>query len=463
MPQPFIFPALIRHALRGFVKETWAPMPKPRPKIGHLLGHIPVQRSDALAAFLQLQKECGGVVRLELPVGTAHLVTDLDAVQKVMVDEQRIFGKQTRTYNLVRRFLGNGLVTSEGDFWRRQRRIAQPAFHKERLDGLVPTMCSSTQEIIDHWAKSSEVDAAVSMNQLAVKIAGLTLLSTDPTSEANKISQALDVLSRTTMERVENPFQAPPWLKTKKNRAFDEAAKTLDRVVYGVIAERRAGERKNDLLQMFLEAKDEESGENMSDAQLRDEVMAMFLAGHETTATAMAWTLYLLAKHPEWQDRIAEEAKGLDSSNLTPKDISRLQLTKQVVQESMRLYPPVWVLGRAPTVDTTLNGFDIPKGSRVFVPMWVLHRHPQHWDSPNVFDPNRFAPDKVKLMKKMQYIPFIAGPRMCIGAQFAMMELALITALLVNRFRFSSLNDPVPEPLVTLRPKGGVHLKLEPR
>lgn len=463
MHQPFIVPAVLRHARRGFAKENWAPMPKPRLKIAHLVGHIPLRGTEQLAGLLHLQKECGDVVRLELPVGTAHLVTDLDAIQKILIDEQRIFGKQTRGYDILRQFLGNGLVTSEGDFWRRQRRIAQPAFHKERLDEFVSTMCASTQNIIDEWANRAEVDAAVSMNRLALQIAGLTLLSTDPTSDASQISKALEVVLHAAIGRIENPFQAPQWIKTKRNRSFDDAAKTLDRVVYRIIAERRSGEEKNDLLQMFLEAKDEDTGEKMSDAQLRDEVMTMFLAGHETTANAMAWTLYLLAKHPEWQDKIAEEAKGLDSNNLTPKDITRLQLTKQVVQESMRLFPPVWVTGRAPTVDTTLGGFDVPKGSLIFIPMWVLHRHPQHWPSPDQFKPERFAPDKVKQMKKMQYIPFIAGPRMCIGAQFAMMESVLITALLVNRYRFSSLNDPVPEPLLTLRPKGGVQLSLRPR
>jgi cytochrome P450 len=434
------------------------------PWIGPLFGHLPAPGAAKLDGLMKAALSEGDVVRFEFPHITGHLVAHPDHVQQVLVDQHRLFTKQTRGYEKLRAFLGNGLVTSDGDFWLRQRRIAQPAFHKKRIAGFATTMVEAAEDVVRRWERPARegtpIDVAEEMSRVTLRIAGETLLSTDPSDKANAVTAALTTVLHEANERINSPFALPDHWPTPRNRRYREAAQELDRIVLDIIERRRRGnESRDDLLQMLLEARDPDTGAGMDDRQLRDEVMTMFLAGHETTANAMAWTLVLLSRFPSVARALHEEAcEVLGDRAATAEDLPRLDLARRVLQESMRLYPPVWIVGRSPSQDVSIGGYDIPRGSLVFVSQWVTHRHPRFWDDPEGFDPDRWLPERAKGLHRHQYFPFAAGPRMCIGAGFAMMEGQLLLATIARRYRVDLVpgHPIVPEPLITLRPKHGV-------
>lgn len=442
----------------------------PAPPSVPLLGHAPLLWRNRLRHLVRIAREHGDVVRLELPRLTAHLCAHPDHVERILVGEHRLFTKQTRGYDKLREFLGNGLVTSEGSFWMRQRRIAQPAFAKKRIAGFAGTMARCTRELFSTWDEAARTgalrDVHADMMHLTLRIASLTLLSTDPAEHASSVGRALDVVLHEANDRINALVDLPEWIPSARNRRFGEARRTLDGLVTGMIEARRRGEAKDDLLQMLLEARDEETGEGMTDVQLRDEVMTMFLAGHETTANALAWSLLCASRYPDSARRVADEAGDvLGDRDPNDADTARLEITRRVLSESMRLYPPVWILGRSPSEDVRFDGYPVPAGSLVFISQWVTHRHPRFWDDPEGFDPDRFAPERQKAMHRHQYFPFAAGPRMCIGAGFAMLEGQILLAMLLRRYRIDVHpgHPIVPEPLVTLRPKHGILARIHRR
>ena len=445
-----------------------APAP---PFTAPLLGHVPAMRGGRLDYMMRLALDHGDVVRLELPMITAHLVSHPDLVQRILVDEHRTFTKETRGYDNLRIFLGNGLVTSEGELWLRQRRIAQPAFHRKRIAGFVPVMVRAIDDLLEAWeglaASGATVDVAAEMTRLTLRIAGQTLLSTDPSAHAGSIAAALVAVQHESNLRINSIWSPPLGWPLPRNRRYQAAAGELDRVVMDIIERRRRGtESKDDLLQMLLEARDPETGAAMDDRQLRDEVMTMFLAGHETTSNALAWTFYLLSRFPSVARALAEEASAvLGDRAPVADDLPRLDLCRRVLQESMRLYPPVWMMGRAPSRDVELGGYHVPAGSLVFLSQWVLHRHPRWWADPEGFDPDRWLPERAAGMHRHQYFPFASGPRMCIGAGFATMEGQLVLASVARRFRLDLVpgRRVEPEPLITLRPREGVPVTIHRR
>jgi cytochrome P450 len=445
-------------------RAGWHEAPRP-PFDNPLFGHIPPLDGSRLDYLARAARQYGDVVRLEFPLVTAHLLAHPDHVQRVLVEQQKIFTKQTRGYDSLRLFLGNGLVTSEGDFWLRQRRIAQPAFQKKKIDAFAPAMVRATRELAADWERAAKgravLDIADEMMRLTLRIAGETLLSTDPSQDSRAIADALGVVQEEANIRINRPFASlPVQVPTARNRRFLKAANQLDEIVRRIIQARRTGaERKDDLLQTLLESRDDVSGETMSDQQLRDEVMTIFLAGHETTSNTLAWTFYLLGKSPSIARALSEEAASvLGDRDATAADCARLDLTKRVIFEAMRLYPPAWIIGRAPSEDVQFDGYDMPAWSPVFLSPWVTHRHPAFWDDPEGFDPDRWLPARMANAHKYRYFPFAAGPRMCIGSGFATMEAQLVLATLARRFRVSLLpgQSITPEPLVTLRPHGGL-------
>ncbi|GAB5547353.1 MAG: cytochrome P450 [Sandaracinaceae bacterium] len=440
----------------------WPPGPAGVPVLGHYRPMLTHRLRFLTEAFMAH----GDVVRFHFLGMPATLLAHPDHVEQVLQKNHRLYTKQTRGYGRLREFLGNGLVTSEGEFWLKQRRIAQPAFHKKRVDGFAGAMVRAADEMVTRLERVADggeaIDVAHEMMEITLRIAGETLLSTDPSDRAQAVGKALDVVLHEANRRINAPMVIPESVPTRRNRQYRAASKALDDIVLGIIEQRRRGtERRDDLLQMLLEAEDEETGERMDDRQLRDEVMTMFLAGHETTANMLTWTLYLLSLAPEHARRARDEAfEVLGDRPATAADCKALQYTKQVLQESMRLRPPVWVVGRSPSEDDVVGGYRIPKGSLVFLSQWITHRHPSFWEDPEGFDPERFAPARVKAMHRSQYFPFSAGPRMCIGAGFAMMEGQLLLATMLRRLRFDlAPGHPVEmEPLITLRPKHGMKM-----
>jgi cytochrome P450 len=433
-----------------------------------LLGHYRHVQKDRIGYLTKLFVEHGDLVHLHVLGMPIFIAAHPDYVEHVLNRAYRVYTKQTVGYKRLREFLGNGLLTSEGSFWLRQRRIAQPAFHRSRIEGFAGSMVRAAEDQVERWSREKRaIDVTEDLMRVTLRIAGETLLSNDPSDHAQTVGRAISVMLEEANQRINRPQIIPERIPTPRNRRYLAARAALDSIVLAIIDERRRGKtRGDDLLQMLLEARDEETGEGMNDQQLRDEVMTMFLAGHETTSNMLSWTLYLLSRSPEHERRVHEEALAvLGDRSARADDIGKLVYTKRVIQEAMRLYPPAWIMGRSPSEDDELGGYTIPKGSLVFVSPWITHRHPGFWTDPEGFDPDRWLPERVAEQHRYQYFPFAGGPRMCIGAGFAMMEGQLLLATFLRRLRFDLVpGHPVEvDPLVTLRPKHGIKVHVHPR
>ena len=430
-----------------------------------MLGSLPFfWGHNQILTYQKYIDEYGDVVRFRMADRTLHLIRHPDDIKHVLQENAASYTKG-RGIEKMRRFLGDGLLTSEGELWRRQRKLAQPAFHHKRLQGLVNTMSEATAAMLGrfrgHAQSGARIDIAKEMMRVTLAIVGQTLFSADVSGDADAVGHALTVALEYTSRRLKTLIDIPPHVPTPENLRFVHAVKTLDRVVYGIIEERRrTGEDTGDLLSMLMLAKDEETGEAMSDRQLRDEVMTIVLAGHETTANALAWTWYLLSKEPVVWRALREEVTRVLPNGAVPtfEDLPKLKYTRMVIEEAMRLYPPAWFFGRRAIQDDVVHGYAFPARSVVAVSPYYTHRHPDFWPNPEGFDPTRFSPEASATRHKYAYIPFGGGPRICIGNSFAIFEAQVIVAMVTQRYRLDLVpGDPiVPEAAVTLRPKGGV-------
>jgi cytochrome P450 len=399
----------------------------------------------------------------------SHVVSFPEGVKHVLQDNQKNYDKETHGFAKLRSLLGRGLLTSEGDFWLKQRRLMQPAFHRQRLASFAALMVRDTEELMARWetlaARGKPVDIADEMMKLTLRIVSETLLNRDLSGEANKIGDALTFAIHHVNGRITKIFDPPEDFPTPANRRYLKARATLNEVVEGVIAERRrSGEDPGDLLSMLLQAKDQDTGEAMDDRQLRDEVMTIFLAGHETTANVLAWTFHALQLNPVIGMRLTSEVQRvLGGRSPTLEDLPRLDYVRMVIDESMRLYPPAWLLVRRALQDDEIGGFHIPALSYVFVAPWTVHRNPRVWPQPELFDPERFHKDRLGAIARYAHFPFGGGPRLCIGQSFAQMEAQLILATLAQRFRLraASLRKVRFDPQITLRPKNGLPMLIE--
>ncbi|HEU4404981.1 MAG TPA: cytochrome P450 [Polyangiaceae bacterium] len=422
---------------------------------------------DPIGLFLRSQAAHGDVVRLRFGPFDYFLVNDVAAIKRVLVDNAANYEK-SRSYAGLRVLLGEGLLTSEGEFWRRQRRLAQPAFHRERLAALAGAMAAEVERMRGRWAglgPGAPVDVHAEMMRLTFAIVGRALLSADLDGDASAVGEALGVCLAWANRYVESFAPAPLWVPTPSNLRFRRARRTLDALVYRVIAERRGrGEPGDDLLGMLMAASVE--GGAMSDRQLRDELLTLVLAGHETTANLLAFAFHALSSHPHWRAELEGEvdaalagrAPGFD-------DLPRLRLTRAALDETLRLYPPVWTFERQAKAPDVLGGFRVPKGSLVGIAPYVLHRHPAHWADPEGFDPTRFLPERAAARHKFAYLPFGGGPRTCIGNAFALTEATIVLAMVLQRHRLE--RDPARplrlDPAVTMRPAGGLFCRLYAR
>lgn len=443
--------------------QTSALPPGPRgvPYFGSYFG-----LKDPLKLFSEGRDRFGDIAMYRFGPHRFVVINDPVAVQHVLVRNHRNYVK-SRSYQGLRLILGNGLITSEGDFWRRQRRLAQPAFHKQHLQGFATTMESCTNTMLDQWDRDRvhHIDLFQEMMRLTLRIVGHTLFGTELAGEAGGVGPDIGTALRRANQEAEAVVRLPLWLPTPSNLKFHGARKRLDRVIGRIIDQRRASPSEhNDLLGMLMSATDEDGTGGMTNTQLRDEVMTLFLAGHETTATLMSWTLRLLTMHPQVQQGVRREvADVVGDRRVEFSDLAQLEYTDRVIRESMRLYPPVWMLERQALAPDEVGGFDIPKDTMMAVCTWSMHRHPSLWDQPLRFDPSRFSPERSEHRHRYAYLPFGAGPRVCIGLQFALMEAKLLLATMLQRYRVhvQSPEKTQLEPAITLRPKHGMPAMLE--
>ncbi|MDO9021121.1 MAG: cytochrome P450 [Deltaproteobacteria bacterium] len=445
-------PALPRRALRDL----------PTLKGDPLLGNLRDARRDPILLFERLARLGGDLAALRFGPYGYLVLQGPDAVRHVLVENARAYQKSP-SYRGLRMILGNGLITSEGEFWKRQRKLAQPAFHRERLGALADAMVSDTADMLAQWRREGDrgFDLHDAMMHLTLRIVGHALFSTDVQGDAGAVGAAFAVAIERANEEAVSLVHLPTWLPLPGNARFHGAMKTLDALVHRIIGERRAmPEEKHprDLLSMLMSARDDE-GAGMSDAQLRDEVMSIVGAGHETTANALAWTFHVLGDHPEAAARVAAEAQAAFGERTpTMDDCRALPYTKRVVEEAMRLYPPVWGLERIAIEDDVVGDVRVPKGTLVGVIPWCIHRDPRWWPDPERFDPDRFLPAAVEARPRYAYLPFGAGPRVCIGNSFALMEAQLALAMIAREYRLERApwHRAVLDASVTLRPKGGM-------
>jgi cytochrome P450 len=411
-----------------------------------------------------LQRDYGDIVTMRYYNFRVYFISHPDFIEQVLVTDNRKYIKG-RILRKNRQLFGNGLLTSEGDFWLRQRRLAQPAFHRGRIATYADTMVRYASRMAGEWSGGEERDIHAEMMRLTLSIVAKTLFDADVDREAKRVGHALEAIMHLNSD-FRKLILTPTWLPTPRKIRATIATAKLNRIIYRFIEERRAaGNDNGDLLSMLLAARDDD-GSRMTDRQLRDEAITIFLAGHETTANALSWTWMLLAQNPDVEVKLHEELdRVLDGRAPTVDDLASLRYTGLVVTESMRLYPPAWGMARLAIEDTEIAGYPIPKGCGVSLAQWVVHRDPRWFERPLEFLPERWEGDLLKRLPRFAYFPFGGGPRQCIGNNFAVMEATLLLATLAQQFRISLLpgREIIPAASITLRPKTGIWGKIEKR
>jgi cytochrome P450 len=449
--------------------DASAPMSLPAgPKGSLLLGNLGAFRNDMTGFLARSAADHGDVVPLRFANMRFVLLVHPDAIEEVLVRQNRNFVKNV-TEPVWWALLGNGLLLNEGDSWIRQRRLMQPAFHRQRISEYGRTVVAFTQRHLASWRPGETRDVHEDLMRLTLEVVAKVLFDADVADRAREVGRALEVVLDEFSTKILQPVPIPMSVPTPGNRRFRRAVARLDAIIYDVIAARRAmgdPEASPDLLSALLHVQDED-GSRMDDRQLRDEVMTLFLAGHETTANALSWALYLLATHPEVEERLVAEASAeLGESAPTVEALPRLAYAARTVKEALRLYPPVWTLeGRRAVSDCIVAGYRIRAGTVMLLSPWVTQRDARFHSQPDRFDPDRWADERASRLPRYAYFPFGGGQRLCIGQSFAEMEATLMLTSIAQRFRLSLATDgPVsPAPSVTLRPRGGLPMRVDAR
>ncbi len=443
-------------------------MRKPVEAGGHWFWGVGEEMADRPLELLDRTGRLGDIVHMRFGPFNVYQFNNPEHIRHIL-HTPKIYGKQTATYRRLRALLGLGLVVSDGDLWLRQRRIAQPAFHKERVNAFAESMVNAAKSVAEKWrepaARNESINLIDEMTRTTLEIVTQTLLGGDTGADVERVATAFPIMNEILTDRLNKLVPMPLWIPTKTNRRFNAALASLDRTVYDIIARRRASGREHpDLLSMLMHARDEETGATMDDRQLRDELTTILLAGHETTAVALTWAFYLLSQNPDAEAKLHDELGAvLGGRAPSVADLPRLPWTRQVIDETMRLYPPVWALDRSINSDDDLDGYRIKKGAYAMIAPWVVHRLPSLWAEPEKFRPERFGPGAPEIAR-YSYFPFIGGPRQCIGNNFALIEAQLVLATIAQKWRLKLAPDQKIElqPLVTLRPKHGMRMTLSP-
>ena len=437
----------------------YPPGPPPMP----IIGNLPLAGADPLGTFLRWAAEYGDIFYYRAFWIPVYVLSNPTLIEEVLVRHPGRFIKD-RTLRNSHWLLGHGLLTAEGDHWRRQRRLAQPAFHRAKIESYANIMTGYAARMLETWRDGADLDIHQEMMELTLRIVVRTLFGTE-TEDTESISLSLSaVLRNSSGIRLILPglFR---WLPLPGMKELRNGVAELDRTVYRIIAARRTSDSAtDDLLSMLMAARDEDGGQ-MDDRQLRDEVMTFFIAGHETTALALSWAWALLSANPDVERQLHNELDNVLGGRLPElTDLPNLPYTEAVVKETMRLYPPAWAVAREAAESFDLAGYRIPRGANILMSQWIVHRDPKFFPNPEVFDPGRWAEGAAKL-PKFTYFPFGAGPRQCIGTAFAMMEADLLLASIAQRFRAKVSEGAIIEPVpgFTLRPRHGVRVRLSAR
>lgn len=435
-------------------------------------GNLREFQTKNLQLFTQAAKEQGDLVKLRLGPNAMHMVSHPDGVQHILQTNNRNYGRSTFSNALIQRITGLNLFTSEGDYWLRQRRLMQPAFHRKRLDNFNQIMVNSTLRLLERWEPAIRAGTPIDMHQemthITTDIVGQALFSVDLTDETSDLGKAFRIATEYLNDSFRQPLVPPLFVPTRKNRAVNWAIRTIREVIQHMIDERRRTEdQKDDLLAMLMEARDEETGEFMDDQQLRNESGVIIGAGQETTSNLLTWTFHVLAENPAIESRmLAELDSVLHGRTPAMADLQQLPYLRMLVDEVLRFYPPAWAISaRKALADDEILGYPIRKGALVFILPYILHHDPRFWDAPEEIIPERFEEAREAARHKYAYLPFGAGPRKCIGNTFALIEAQLILATLFQKVRLAPATGKKVEldPVFTLRVKGGLPMHVVPR
>jgi cytochrome P450 len=435
----------------------------PGPHAPPLVGSMFDFQQDRLGFIVGLARDYGAVARYSLAHLTFYQVNHPAGVQRILQENNHNYVRGA-LYDAFRNMVGNGLALSEGDFWLRQRRLMQPVFHRQHLAAFGAQMTEAALAMLARWEpralSGQPIELTHELTGLTMKIVTRALFSSAVGDETGAIGRAITVILEGLAYRFDVPFYPPLGVPTPRNRRFVAAQRLVDQVIYGLIEQRRqAPGDRGDLLSLLTEAQDADTGERMSDRQLHDEVLTLFIAGHETTANLLAWAFYLLGLHAHTQRQVqAEVARVLGGRPPTMADLPQLEFTRRVLDETLRLFPPAWIFNRSAVADDEICGYHIPAGAIVTLSPYVTHRLPEFWPNPEGFDPERFAPELANNRPHFAYFPFGGGPHQCIGQSFALAEAQLILAAIVQRYRLDLVPGHVVEPVaaVTLRPRTGL-------
>ena len=448
---------------------TVSAQPLPLENKSHwLFGAVYYFGKDPLQFLVDKVPQYDGIFRVKSPffLEQVAIVSKPDYVKHILQDNNKNYQK-SYGYRIIRHLVGNGLLTSEGDFWLRQRRLAQTAFHKERLEGFVSTMADAANELITSWKKlpdGQEVNLSKEMMQVTLNIVCRCLFSADVHDVVDTVSREFNIANERLIRRIIKPVKLPLWMPTPGNLREQQSYTAIKQVVRQIVEKRRQSKEKyDDLLSMLMEAKDEETGEMMNNQQIEDEVITIFLAGHETTAVALTWLFHCLDENKEVEEKAFAEAQQVLAGRVPSlADLPKLDYTRMIIDETMRLYPPAWILGREALNDDEIGGYKIPKGLNVLIPVYQIQRDEQYWERPLDFIPERFTQEKLKNYHKFLYFPFGGGPRLCIGRNFAIMEMQVIVPMILQHF---SLHKPADfkfkqDPLITMRPEPDMQVQV---
>jgi len=423
---------------------------------------------DFLGFLEDMTRRYGSVWQARAVTEHVGMINEPELVHEVLAGRASEFVRTRSQKRLIGRAVGNGLILSDGDFWRRQRRLAQPAFHQQRLRTYLPVIHGIVERFVSTCPTGRNFALDEKLKELTLEIVAATLLGTRPPDDLGKLAEAVNGIQVGVTRLLRTGIPLPAWLPTPNNRRLQRSVQALNAVILPIIAERRRdlGDR-GDLLSMFLLAADSEDEQrSMTDDQVRDEVATMFLAGHDTTSHLLAWTFHLLGQHPHVYRRVQEEADQIPSGKPPAmEDLRRLTYTEMVLKEVMRLYPPVYILLREPIHEVELGGFSFSRGQMLFVCPWMLHRDPRNFKNPAEFDPERFAPSATETFPRGAYLPFGAGPHQCIGREFGVLEALLILARIAREFdlELPPGQSMEPEALITLAPRHGLKMLFRPR